>query len=66
MEPAGGPARGVLLVDGALIETAMIQRNAEAPISSYLLGPGQTRTIHIVTMPQAGSNYPVRIVARPM
>ena len=65
MEPAGGPARGALLVDGHLMEASMIKRDAEAPVSRYLLSPGEVRHVRVQTMPQAGSNYPVRLVARP-
>ena len=66
MEPAGGVARGSLLVDGRPAETPVMRNSDEAPLASYELAPGETRTVKIVTMPQAGSNYPVRLVARPI
>jgi hypothetical protein len=66
MEAAGGPARGALLVDGRIIEVAMLKRDDEVSVLHYLLGPGQTRTIKILIMPEAGSNYPVRLVMRPL
>jgi hypothetical protein len=66
MEAAGGPARGALLVDGRLTEVAMIRKTEEAPVAVYPLAPGETRTVRISTMPQSGSNYPVRLVARPI
>jgi len=53
------------LVDGHLMEASMIKRDAEAPVSRYLLSPGEVRHVRVQTMPQAGSNYPVRLVARP-
>ncbi len=65
MEPAGGPARGALLVDGRLMEASMLKRDVEAPVSRFLLSPGEVRHVRVQTMPQAGSNYPVRLVARP-
>jgi hypothetical protein len=66
MEAAGGPARGALLVDGRIIEVAMLKRDEEVSVLHYLLGPGQTRTTRILIMPEAGSNYPVRLVMRPL
>lgn len=66
MEAAGGPARSALLVDGRIIEVAMLKRDDEVSVLHYLLGPGQRRTIKILIMPQAGSNYPVRLVMRPL
>jgi hypothetical protein len=64
LEPGGGVARGTLLVEGRLVEAALLTREAEAAVASYQLGPGDGRTVHIETMPQGGSNYPVRLVAR--
>jgi len=66
MEPAGGPARAALVVDGRVTEVAMLRNTSESPFAKYLLLPGQSRTVSITTMPQAGSNYPVRLVARPL
>ncbi len=66
MEPAGGAARGSLLVDGRPVETSVMRNSDEAPVASYTLAPGETRTVRLLTMPQAGSNYPVRLVARPL
>jgi hypothetical protein len=66
MEPAGGPARAALVVDGSLKEVAMLRKTTETPFARYVLLPGQSRTVTITTTPQAGSNYPVRLVARPL
>jgi len=66
MEPAGGPARGTVLIDGRLVEAAMLRQDVEAPLSRYALAPGEVRRVRLQTMPQAGSNYPVRLVARPV
>ena len=63
---AGGPARSALLVDGRLTEVAALKTHAEAEVARYSLEPGQVRRVHIETMPQAGSNYPVRLLARPV
>ena len=66
LESAGGPARGALLVDGRVMEVAMVRKTEEAAIAVYPLAAGETRTVRISTMPQSGSNYPVRLVARPL
>ena len=66
LEPAGGPARGALLIDGRQVETALLRKDDEGVVARYLLGPGEVRRVHIQTMPQGGSNYPVRLVARPI
>ena len=65
VEPAGGPARGCLLVDGQSVQTKVMRTNDEVSVAEYRLAPGEKRTVTVVTMPQAGSNYPVRLVVRP-
>jgi len=65
LEPAGGPARGALLVDGRPVETALLRNTSEGLVARYSLAPGEVRQVRIETMPQGGSNYPVRLVARP-
>ncbi len=64
LEPGGGPARGTVVVDGRLAEVSLLKRDSEAVIARYSLAPGEARTLAIQTMPQSGSNYPVRLVAR--
>ena len=65
LEPAGGPARGCMLVDGRYVQTPVLRNNQDALVAKYQLAPGETRTVDVLTMPQAGSNYPVRLVVRP-
>ncbi len=64
LEPGGGVARGTLIVDGQLAEAAMLTRDAEARIALYTMVPGEVRSVRIQTMPESGSSYPVRLVAR--
>jgi len=66
LEPAGGPARGFLLIDGKAVEAAVLSRDSEAELARYVLAPGEYRRVWIETTPQSGSNYPVRLVARPI
>jgi len=66
LEPGGGPARAFLLIDGAPVEAAVLRREAEARLGRYVLAPGERREVRIETLPQSGSHYPVRLVARPI
>jgi hypothetical protein len=66
----GGVARGSLVVDGRLVETPLLKNavgsGREFPLADYVLGPGQERTVEIRALPEMGSNYPIRIVAKPL
>ena len=64
MEPGGGTARAVLLVNGRRVDAGLLKGNTEARLARYVLGSGEVRTIRIETTPQGGSNYPVRLFAR--
>ena len=64
-DPSAGVARGVFIVDGKMIETSHLRPPQEFVLGSYPLAPGERRTVHVLTMPLAGSNYPARIVVRP-
>jgi len=63
LQSGGGPARGCLLVDGRQTETPVLREGDEAALAKYHLAPGETRVVSIAIMPEAGSNYPVRLVA---
>ena len=64
MEAGGGAARALLMINGKPVEAAMLKRNGETRVARYVLGPGEMRSLHIETIPQGGSNYPVRLFAR--
>jgi len=66
MEPGGGAARGALIVDRKVVEAALITRDQEATLARYHLMPGAVQRVRIEIMPQGGSNYPVRLFARPI
>ncbi|MBM3462789.1 MAG: hypothetical protein FJX76_11865 [Armatimonadetes bacterium] len=61
-EPINGVALGSFLVEGKLMETNCLKPPARGLISTVDVAPGQNRTIRILTLPQAGSHYPARIV----
>ena len=62
---AGGPARGLFLIDGVLADVGYLRANEERAVTSFTVAPGSVRDVTIVTMPVAGSFYPVRLTARP-
>ncbi len=62
---AGGPARALFLVDGLAADLGLLQANEERMVTSFVLAPGGTRDVTVLTMPIAGSFYPVRLEVRP-
>ena len=60
----GGAARGVLSLDGEIYDLPMGITGEGLPVKNYQLEPGETRQIDVELFPQAGSNYPVRVVVR--
>ncbi|MGQ0550675.1 MAG: hypothetical protein ACT4PY_13510 [Armatimonadota bacterium] len=62
---AGGPARGHFLIDGVVADLGLLQANEERMVTSFVLPPGSSRDVTVLTMPIAGSFYPVRLAMRP-
>ncbi len=62
---AGGAARGVFLIDGRLVEMAIYRGFEERTLATLTVPAGQRLTTQILTMPTAGSSYPVRLSLRP-
>jgi len=58
----GGAARGVLALDGELYDLPMGVTGEGLPVRTYRLEAGETRQVDVELFPQAGSNYPVRVV----
>ena len=56
-----GPSRGMLQIAGTAIDFGLLHAGEERILVSYELGPGETRTLDILTMPAAGSFFPVRL-----
>lgn len=62
--PEAGLAAGVFRVDnGPVQELDPIGPPAEPQIAKYSLAPGETRKVHVETIPLNGSSYPVSIIA---
>ncbi len=62
--PGGGPASGVFLIDGILKETPFAVHLQEVLLARLTVGPDEKKKIQLLTFPQSGSNYPVRIVVK--
>ncbi len=62
--PEAGLAAGVFRVDGGPIqELDPTPPPAEVQIAKYVLAPGETRRVHLETIPLNGSSYPLSIIA---
>lgn len=61
----GGVARGVVVIDGQIRETGLVLASAEERLHQLTLPPYGKRRLRLQIMPQAGSNYPLRLIARP-
>jgi hypothetical protein len=61
----GGVARGVVVIDGQIRETGLVLASAEERLQEVTLPPHAKRRLRLQIMPQSGSNYPLRLVARP-
>jgi len=62
--PVAGPAGGTFLVDGRLVQAPFRRVHNEALLAEIELGPGESRTIEVVTFPEASSNYPAQFEFR--
>lgn len=61
-QPVNGVAIGSFLVEGRLLETSCLKPPSRQLIGTLELAPQQNRAVRIITMPQAGSHYPARIL----
>lgn len=57
----GGQARGTFVINDQIVESALVQPNAPQPVITFSLRPQTRRTLRILTVPESGSNYPVRL-----
>jgi hypothetical protein len=61
-EPRGGRATGTFLIDGRLVELHPVDPGHPALIESFMVPGNGYRRLSIVTMPEGGSAYPVRVL----
>jgi len=63
-DPTAGVASGVFMIDGAFVTTRCANPPDDVPLATYRIKPGEVRTLRIMTLPVAGSNYPATLVVR--
>ena len=60
-EPRGGRATGTFLIDGQLVQLHPVDPGRPALVRTFDVPAGGYRRITLVTMPEGGSSYPVRV-----
>lgn len=58
----GGIARGVIWLEGELIELPLLKPSQPYELRRFGLKPGEERRITLSTLPASGSNYPLRLL----
>jgi hypothetical protein len=64
--PQAGPGAGSFLVDGELVEAPFAKGGVETSLGRFRVEPRGERTVDVVTLPEASSNYPAYIEMRPL
>lgn len=64
--PHSGPAAGTFLVDGDILEAPFVKRGIVTTLGRFRVNPKSERTVDIVTLPEASSNYPAYLEMRPV
>ena len=64
----GGLARGTVMIDGRVAQTPLMRASGprEFGLGEYLLPPMTKQEAEVRLIPEPGSNYPVRIVLKPL
>ncbi len=60
-EPRGGRATGTFLIDGQLVELHPVDVGHPALIRTFSVPANGYQRVNVVTMPEGGSSYPVRV-----
>jgi hypothetical protein len=63
--PRGGRATGTFLIDGTLVQAHALPSFSRFKIWQETINPGTFRRIRVVTMPEGGSSYPLRLTFAP-
>jgi hypothetical protein len=63
--PRGGKATGTFLIDGTLVQAHGLAAFSKYKIWQETINPGTFRRIRVVTMPEGGSSYPLRLIFAP-
>jgi len=60
--PRGGRATGTFLIDGTLVQAHGLPAFSRFKIWQDTIQPGTFQRVRVVTMPEGGSSYPLRLV----
>ena len=63
--PRGGRATGTFIIDGVLVQAHAMSAFSHYKLRQYTIPPGGFVRTEIVTMPEGGSSYPLRLVVAP-
>lgn len=63
--PRGGGATGTFLIDNTLVQAHRLAAFSKYKIWQETIPPNTYRTLRVVTMPEGGSSYPLRLVFAP-
>jgi hypothetical protein len=63
--PRGGRATGTFIIDGVLVRAHAMAAFGHYKLREYTVPPGGFIRTTIVTMPEGGSSYPVRLIVGP-
>jgi hypothetical protein len=63
-EATAGPSRAIFIDNMELICIKHTAAPAEEKVMSFSLAPGESRTLHLKTMPLAGSAYPATVIVK--
>ena len=59
-----GPAAGTFLVDGDILEAPFKKGGMETSLGTFRVEAKGERTVDLVTLPEASSNYPAHVEMR--
>ncbi|MDR7419937.1 MAG: hypothetical protein QN178_13625, partial [Armatimonadota bacterium] len=62
---AGGLARGLFYIDGTPVDIGLARPYEDREVAVFAVAPRASRDVLVLTMPVAGSFYPVRLGLRP-
>ncbi|HMD02735.1 MAG TPA: hypothetical protein VKG44_07185, partial [Candidatus Baltobacteraceae bacterium] len=63
--PRGGRATGTFIIDRVLVQAHQMAAFGHYKLRQYTIPPGSYVRTEIVTMPEGGSSYPLRLVVAP-
>jgi hypothetical protein len=63
--PRGGRATGTFVIDRVLVQAHAMEPFGHYKLRQYTIPPGSFVRTEIVTMPEGGSSYPLRLVVAP-